>query len=159
MTYPFWLEWLIPLTWMVIFPVNFLKNLLVLVLTMKYLKVMNRKQNVKAVILRTWVMEGAANLIGTATLFIITQIIRFGREQNWWKDIKHAIYSNPCDNLGAFILVTLCIVLVSYYIYRFNYKWCLEKADFDDIQRKKVALSLAVFTAPYWFYLPTEWFY
>lgn len=40
-----------------------------------------------------------------------------------------------------------------------NYKWALEKAEFQDIERKKVALSLTVFTAHYLFYLPKEWFY
>lgn len=38
-----------------------------------------------------------------------------------------------------------------------NYKWALEKAEFQDIERKKVALSLTVFTAHYLFYLPKEW--
>ena len=158
MTYPIWLEWLIPLTWTVIFPVNFLMNLLVLLLTMKYLRISNRKQNAKAVILRVWVMEGATNLIGTTIMLIITQF-DFGRNDVWWEKICDGIWNNPCNNFGAFSLLTLCIVLVAYYIYRFNYKWCLEKADLDDTQRKKVALSLAVFTAPYLFYLPTEWFY
>lgn len=158
MTYPIWLEWLIPLTWTVIFPVNFFMNLLVLVLTMKYLRVSNRKQNVKAVILRVWVMEGAANLIGTTIMLIITQF-DFGRNDVWWEKICDGIWNNPWENFGAFALITMGVVLVAFFIYLFNYKWCLEKADLDDTQRKKVALSLAIVTAPYLFYLPTEWLY
>ena len=157
MTYSVWLEWLIPLTWPIVFPVNFLMNLIVLVLTMKYLKIPNRKQNVKAVLLRVWVMNGAANLIGTTIMFIIMQF-DFGRNDVWWEKVCDAVWNNPWDNFCAFGIVTLCIVLVAFCIFMFNCKWCLEKTDFDDIQRKKVALSLAVFTAPYWFYLPTEWF-
>ena len=89
MTYPIWLEWLIPLTWTVIFPVNFFMNLLVLVLTMKYLRVSNRKQNVKAVILRVWVMEGAANLIGTTIMLIITQFDFHNKSYIWQTHSKH----------------------------------------------------------------------
>ena len=46
-----------------------------------------------------------------------------------------------------------------YNVILFNSKWCLKKANLDAGQKKKVALSLAVFTAPYLFYLPTKWFF
>ena len=157
MTYPFWLVWLIPITWPVVFPVSYLMNLLVMAFTMKYLKVSDVKQKIKAVSLRVWVMEGAAGLIGTATMFFITQL-DFSGPGLWWKRICKGLWNNPWNSFGAFCLVTSCIILVAFYIYRFNYKWCLQKIDLDDGKRKKLALSLAVFTAPYLFYLPKEWF-
>ena len=58
----------------------------------------------------------------------------------------------------AFFWVTGCVLLTAFLIYRLNLGWCLKKADLDDGQKKKIALSLAVFTAPYLFYLPTVWF-
>lgn len=43
MAFPIWLLWLIPITWFIILPVNFFIDLLVVVLTMKYLKIKNIK--------------------------------------------------------------------------------------------------------------------
>ena len=98
----------------------------------------------------------AAEIIGTSAIYVISEM---RRNDDWWEKVCDAIWKHPSNNFCAFGIITICIVLVAFCIFLFNYKWCLEKADFDDIQRKKVALSLAVFTAPYWFYLPTEWFY
>ena len=37
--FPLWLLWLMPMTWFVVFPVNFFIDLLVIVMTMKHLKI------------------------------------------------------------------------------------------------------------------------
>ena len=50
--FPIWLLWLIPMTWVIVLPANFLIDLLVVVLTMKYLKVKEIKLNAKSVILK-----------------------------------------------------------------------------------------------------------
>ena len=50
--FPIWLLWLIPITWLVVLPANFFIDLLVVVLTMKYLKVPDIKMNAKSVIFK-----------------------------------------------------------------------------------------------------------
>ena len=74
------------------------------------------------------------------------------------ENVAYPIGSNPFTNIFAFFWVTGCVLLTAFLIYRLNLGWCLKKADLDDGQKKKIALSLAVFTAPYLFYLPTIWF-
>jgi hypothetical protein len=39
-------------------------------------------------------------------------------------------------------------------IFIYNRYIVLRKADMTDVQKRKIALSLAIFTAPYLFYLP-----
>ena len=63
--FPIWLLWLIPMTWVIVLPANFLIDLLVVVLTMKYLKVKEIKLNAKSVILKVWIFGFIADFIGT----------------------------------------------------------------------------------------------
>ena len=158
LVFPVWLLWIVPLTWIVVLPVNFFIDLLVVVVTMKYLKISDMKQKAKAVIVRVWLMGFAADFIGSFVMYITT-MLDFGLNDQWWEKIEYAVTYNPFQSGVAIFVVAICVILTAFFIYLFNYKWALKKAEFNDIERKKVALSLAIFTAPYLFYLPTEWFY
>lgn len=162
MVFPIWLLWVIPITWFIILPVNFLIDLLVVVLTMKCLKIENIKALVKPTILRIWIFGFIADLIGTV-LMIIPSLIQFDYNSQigmwWYHNLSNAIMYNPFKSIYAFIWVTVSLVTTAYCIYRFNFKICLKKIDLSLIQKKKIALSLAVFTAPYAFYLPTAMFF
>ena len=160
--FPIWPLCLIPMTWLVVLPANFLIDLLVVVLTMKYLKVKEIKLNAKSVILKVWIFGFISDFIGTASMFI-ANVIDFNYETplgKWWyNNIKNAVSYNPFESIYAILWVTTCVIITSFFIYLFNYKFCLKKSTLDSEQKKKVALSLAIFTAPYLFYLPTAWFF
>lgn len=162
MAFPIWLLWLIPITWFIILPVNFFIDLLVVVLTMKYLKIKNIKTLVKPAILRIWIFGFIADMIGTV-LMIIPCLIQFDYNSQigmWWhRNLSNAIMYNPFESVYAFIWVTVSLIISAYCIYYFNSKFCLKKVDLSLIQKKKIALSLAVFTSPYAFYLPTAMFF
>lgn len=155
--FPIWILWIVPITWIIVLPANFIIDLLVVVLTMKVLKVNDIKENAKTVILRVWIMGFVSDFIGTVAMFLS----EFGPELDdwWWQNITYPVNYSPFDTVFSFLWVTGCVVITAFFIYLFNHKWCLKKAALDDVQRKKVALSLAVFTAPYLFYLPTKWFF
>lgn len=160
--FPIWLLWLIPSTWIVVLPVNFLIDVLVVVLTMRYLKVQDIKLNAKAVIFRVWIFGFIADFIGTAAMFM-ANVIDFDYETElgewWYNNITNAVSYNPFESVYAVVWVTVCVIITAVFIYLFNYRFCLKKSNLDDMQRKKLARSLAVFTAPYLFYLPTAWFF
>ena len=152
--FPIWLLWLFPLTWIVILPGNFIIDLLVVVLTMKHLKVEDVKGRARAVIFKVWIMGFVADFIGCFGMFLFNLV-----EIEWaTNDFIAALNYNPFDHAGALLWTTFCVVITAFIIYIFNYKWCLKKAELADLERKKVAVAMAVFTAPYMFYLPTEWF-
>lgn len=158
--FPIWLLWLVPTTWIVVLPANFVIDLLVVVLTMKFLKVQGMKQKAKKIILRVWIFGFLADFIGTAAM-ILANIIEFdsGSEiaEWWYKNISNPVSYNPFSSIYGFLWVTVCVILTALFIYLFNYKFCLKKAELSEQQRKKLALSLAIFTAPYLFWLPTAW--
>lgn len=160
--FPIWLLWMIPTTWFVVLPANFLIDLLVVVLTMKYLKIQDIKTNAKSVILKVWIFGFIADFIGTIGMFL-SVLIDFDYEtaigQWWYNNITNAVALNPFENIYSILWVALCVILTAIIIYIFNKKICLKKLNILDEQKRKIALSLAIFTAPYLFYLPTAWFF
>ncbi|HHW95318.1 MAG TPA: hypothetical protein GX736_05285 [Mogibacterium sp.] len=156
--FPIWLLWLIPLAWIVILPANFVFDLLIVVLTMKYLKIEDIKINVKASIFYIWIFGFLADCIGCTLMYFAYEFYPDTEFGEWWFDnISIPVASNPFENIYSFICVTVCVIVSAFFIYRFNHKTTLAGLNLPDEQKKKIALSLALFTAPYLFYLPTEW--
>lgn len=160
--FPIWLLWLFPVTWLIVLPANFLIDLLVVVLTMRYLHVPDVRKSAGSVILHTWICGFAADFVGTFCMFLVnipdfSVDTPFGR---WWYDnLVHSVCYNPLENIWGVLWTTVCVVITGVVIYLLNVKYFRKKLELEEIQRKKLALSLAVFTAPYLFYLPTAWFY
>lgn len=159
--FPIWLLWLLPVTWLVVLPANFIIDLLVVIIAMKIMKIDDIKDKAKTVIWKVWIYGFIADLIGTAAMYM-ANVITFNYETklgNWWfENITNAVSYNPLDSIYAVLWVTACVIITAIFIYLFNYKQFVELLDIDNIQKKKLALSLAIFTAPYLFYLPTSWF-
>ena len=155
--FPIWILWLFPLTWIVVLPANFIIDLLVVVLAMKYWKMTDIKVKAKKVIFRVWIMGFVADIIGSLFMFV-GNLIDLGND--WIYDkIVAPLCTNPFESIWALLWATACTALTGFLIYQFNKSWCLKKADLTEEERKKVAMALAIFTAPYLFYLPTIWFY
>lgn len=159
--FPIWLVWLFPWLVFIVLPANFIIDFCVVIIAMKILKLESIFKKALSSILLVWIFGFIADLIGVALLFV-TQIVSFDSNENlshWWnRNISNPIAFNPFSSVLAFLIVTIVIVLVGALIYIFNTKICLKKLDISLVQKKKIALSLAVFTAPYLFYLPTIWF-
>lgn len=160
--FPIWLLWLFPITWIVILPANFIIDLLVIILTLRFLKVQNIKDIAKSVIFKVWIFGFLSDFIGTGFM-MLSNLIDFDYNSpigKWWYDnITNAVSYNPYRSIYAVVWVTLCVIITAIAIYLFNYKFALKKSGLEDNQKKRLALSLAIFTAPYTFLIPTMWFY
>jgi hypothetical protein len=160
--FPIWLLWLIPLTWFVVLPANFLVDTLVVILTMKALKMSNIKVYYKKVIWKVWGFGFLADFIGTIAMFV-PNLIDFdynGDLGRWWYDnLSNPVSYHPYTSVYAVLWISLCVLLTAFLIYLFNYKISFRKLDMEDQYKQKIALSIAIFTAPYLFFLPTNWFY
>lgn len=160
--FPIWMLWIIPPTWLVILPANLLIDFLVLYFTMKHLGLAEPKLNAKSVLFKSWICGFAADIIGTIGMFFALYVdFSDGSDMEYWwsENMVRAVGGNPFSSIFGFLWVTICVLIACVMIFLLNYKWCLRKLDIDKIQRKKIALSMAVFTAPVLFYLPTEWLY
>ncbi len=161
MFFPIWLLYFIPVFWLIALPVNFIIDLLVIIITMKILKINNIKPKIKNCIFKTWIFGFIADIIGSIFILIPSYIATMSFPFSNWIDenIVTSTNMNPFSNFFGFIYVTLGIFISFLFIYFFNYKICLKKLELEIIQKKKISLSLAIFTAPYTFLIPTIWLY
>lgn len=162
--FPLWLLWIFPISWLVVLPANFLIDLLVLLLTMRCLRLEARKEIAKKTILKVWVSGFASDFIGTAVMLCAMLMDSFLEYQSplgkwWYENLTNAVALNPFETLPAFLWTAACILISCICIYLLNFRLALKKAVPDKAVRRKLALSLAVFTSPYLFLLPTTLFF
>lgn len=139
---------LFPQVWLLALPFNFVFDSLVLLLAAGYLKVEGRKDLWKRSILRVWVYGFLADIAGAA---LITGIVLFLEEQ-----LSVTVFLNPVYEILAALPG---VALAGWLIYLLDRKWGFGKAAVDGAQRRRLALALAVFTAPYTMFLPTQLLY
>lgn len=160
--FPVWMLWLIPTTWIVVLPANFLIDLAVVLITLQVLHISEKKEIAKRVIWKVWGFGFLADLIGTFFMFLPT-LMDFDFQTplgKWWyENLVHSVSFNPFTSVYAMLWVMLCVLVAGFFIYLFNYKVSFRNVDLAETVKKKLALSLAIFTAPYLFYLPTMLFY
>lgn len=161
MIFPVWLLiWLLPTAWVIVLPANFIVDSLVLVIAMKLLKIENIFENTREVILKVWLFGFLADFIGTVAILMAILIDSDTAIGKWWYiNIANPVGYYPFKSIYAMIYVAACVAISGYFIYIFNFRICLNKLNISDKHKKKLALSLAIFTAPYSFYLPATWFY
>lgn len=162
--FPIWILWLIPLAWVVVLPANFIIDSLVVLLTLKCLKIKDKKTIYRKTILKVWGFGFLSDFIGTAVMLIpilidsnLSMDTPIGRW--WYENLTNSVSYNPLENIFAILWVSLAVLVAAWFIYLFNYKVSFKKLEIENSMKKKLALSLAVFTAPYLFYLPTAWFF
>lgn len=156
--FPIWLLWIFPTTWLLIMPANLLFDALIIALTLKVLKISNIKGILKTVIWRTWICGFLADFVGCLILFSVN-IIKIPPEYQfhwWWNNTMMAVNYNAFANIYVFVLMTFAVFISAYLIYWFNSRFCLREAPISPQERQKLSISLAIFTAPYIFYLPTS---
>lgn len=139
---------LLPQVWAIVLPFNFAFDSLVLVLAMRHYQYGSIKETWKRSILRVWGFGFLADIIGAA---FITALV-FALEA--WFDV------NVFFNTGTeMVMVLPGVVLAGLLIYILDKKWAFGKTALDAVQRHKLALALAIFTAPYTMLIPTRLLY
>jgi hypothetical protein len=160
--FPLWFLLIFPITWLVVLPANFLIDSTVLLITLKALKEENILESYKKIIIKVWMFGFLADFIGAGLMFL-TQINIFAGEsriRDWWyKYLANPVAYNPFDNPYSFIYVVLVIIIAAAFIYIFNLKFSLKNLEADIAAKKRVALSLAIFTAPYILLYPSKLLY
>ena len=150
--FPIWMLLFFPPIILLTLPVNFAFDLAVLLLTLKFSHVENGRKCAMAVILRVWLCGFAADLLGA--LLMLLPVVPFNLGES-----LEAVFYNPFAHVESFLWTTLCIAVSAAAIYSLNYYFCLRKLPLESRLRRRLSLSLAVFTAPYLYYMPTTLFY
>lgn len=137
--FPVWFLMLIPATWLVVLPGNFLIDSLVLVIFMHRAKMEQKKTFYKRHILQIFGFGLLADMVGAAWLFLCAYVFEWG------------VYGDELYmTVPAAAIAGGCIFLLNYYV------------TFRKVEapvRRNLALTFAIATAPYTFLIPSSWVY
>lgn len=80
--------------------------------------------------------------------------------RSWvYQNITETVMVNPFSSVGGFLWTAGCVALAGGIIYLLNLKFCLKKTSLTLPQKRKLALAMALVTAPYLFFVPTVLLY
>lgn len=136
--FPVWFLMLFPQMWLIVLPGNFIIDSIVLVISMIFLKIEERKTFYKQSILKIFIIGLVSDVIGALFLFLLM--------------IAGAM------SMGDELYFTIpAMVISAFFIYFLNYKITFKKLELP--LRKKMSLIFALVTAPYTFLIQSSWVY
>lgn len=137
---------LFPQLWLAALPFNFLMDSIVILIGLKIFVKTNIKINYKKVILKTWICGFISDLVATGLLFLFELLAG---------ELLHgSILGNPFSGIVPFIGTLIPIAIAGFLIFILNYKVAFKKTEMSNSEKKKVAILLAIATAPYLFLMP-----
>lgn len=157
--FPIWMLFLFPQVWLIVIPVNFLIDSIVLFLSAKKICPEKTKEVYKKSILKVVLFGFLSDFVGVAILMSVFLADILFPGLNTFSDIMRAITLNPFENIFAFLWVAFAIFVSGIFIYLLNLKFSFKKFDLELAAEKRLSLLIAIFTAPYIFLLPTMWLY
>lgn len=150
--FPFRSLFLFPPFFLLSLPVNFLIDSVVFLLAAKTLKLPNLKNTYKKSI---WKIRGfgfIADIIGAIFLFLSNYIKdRLELSDAFLVGVNY----NPRGHRASLLWTIIALLISGFLIFYFNYRWSLSwsfsETNLSDQDKRKIALRLAIFTAPYIF--------
>ena len=136
-------------------PANFIVDTIVLLISLKILKVKNIKKIYIKTIFKVWIFGFLADVIG-ALFLLISQFIP---GDFWYENILSNLVWNPFDNILSFIYCLIALLISGIFIYLLNKKITFKNLNISSKIKNKIALCLAIVTAPYLFLLPSSIIY
>ena len=77
----------------------------------------------------------------------------------WYENILSNLVWNPFDNILSFIYCLIALLISGIFIYLLNKKITFKNLNINSKIKTKIALCLAIVTAPYLFLLPSSIIY
>lgn len=148
--FPIWFLILFPITWIVVLPANFIIDSIVLLVSVKLLKLANLREIYKKSILKVWLVGFASDFVGAGILFLSTE------NNTGWSEYLNAVSWNPFDNWYAILFVGFAVTVSGICIYLGNIKYSLKAIEVEQKKKRILALTLAVITAPYILFYPSS---
>ncbi len=159
--FPIWLLlWFPSWLWLIIIPLNYLVDRAVFTILAKKAKPELNTQFFRQNTWKLFLRGFGADFIGTLFLLIPTLFdIIFDFSNKSFLDFNQALSYAPFSNPLALIYTIIAIAFAGFLIYKFDKKALLKMGVFGEAEAKKIALLLAIITAPYLYLLPGSLFY
>lgn len=158
---PIWLLFLWPSPlWLILIPANYILDRIVLRWSLGDMpeKGLFCRKNTWKICIAGFASDlvGAGFLLG---IFLIFTVVEDGGSAAELIDkLGYGIGFNPFSNIGAFVIIAISVAIAGALIYFLDRK-ILTKAGLDAEQARRSALRLALITAPYLYFVPSELLY
>lgn len=143
--FPIWFFFFFPAVWLLILPVNFMVDSLVIWLSASKQGIHERLPLWKEHILPVWGIGFLSDLIGAGLIFLIYLAVA---------SLPILDFFNPTLFPGTTLISLPGVVLAGVLIYWLNKKQTFRRSYLDSAQIHKLCLHLAIFTAPYTMLIP-----
>lgn len=143
--FPVWFFYFFPIIWLLILPVNFMVDSLVLYFSARHQGIGERLPLWKKHILPVWGIGFLSDLIGAGLIFLIYMVIT---------ELPLLRFFNPLLFPGTTLLSLPGVILAGVLIYWLNRKLTFRKSSLDPAAIHRLCLHLAIFTAPYTMLIP-----
>ncbi len=155
---PIWLLiWFPTWLWLMLVPVNYLIDFLVTYLSMKKLGIEDSKQKTLKHSWKICLIGFFSDFAGAAFLLGILYLTDIILPNEIGESISYGLSWKP--NLYSILIILIAIAISGLLIYVLN-RWMLKKdPELNKEQIHRIALNLAVFTAPYLFLIPSSLIY
>ena len=157
--FPIWLLVFFPsYLWLILIPANYLIDRIVLKWSLGELpdKGLFCRKNTWKVCLAGFL----GDFVGVIALFFVSQLLSGlgGKRFSFLQMAGEGVMFDPFTNVLAVLIIIAAIALSAVCIYNLD-KRILGKTELEPEQIKRAAISLALFTAPYLYLVPSRWFY
>ncbi len=150
--FPIWLIWLFPQVLVFVIPGNLIIDCAVLFFTLLALKHAQKGAVVKQLWWKFWLLGFAADLVGTAWMFL-GWLLSVPFEDLWDGTLSYIMY-DPFGHPLAFLWTLAGVALAGACIYLFDRRAMGSCELLDHRQRHVTALTMAIVTAPWLFFIP-----
>lgn len=134
---------LFPTMWLFSLPVNFIVDSIFLLIGFKIFGKEKVWHNWRKSILLSWIFGYISDVIA-AVLLLLAEYLGL------------SVMADPFEGVLPFMVTLVSVATAGVLIYFLNYKFALSKTELDKSQKKKVALLMAIATAPILFFMPVQ---
>lgn len=151
MNYPSWIVYLVSPGLFIFLIVLFLITSLILLITLKKLKVGKVKETYKKIILPSCGVTFLSYIIGTLILLLTQFLSRI----SWIRtNLAEPLIESPFANIYTILYTIFAFLIATYFIFYLNRKITMKAIRLSNKKETKIALILTIFTAPYLFFVP-----
>ena len=148
-----WPSWL----WLLLIPANYLIDYLVTYLSMKKLGIEDCKEKTMTHSWKVCLIGFLSDFVGAAFLLGVLYLVDIVLPNEMGEAIAYGLSWKP--NVYSILIILIAIAISGVLIYVLNRRMLKKDPDLSPEQIRKIALNLAIFTAPYLFLIPSSLIY
>ena len=155
--FPLWMLLFFSVTWLLVVPVNWVFDSLVLLVAVAAMRLRKKKELYVKSIFRVWVFGFLADLAGAGVMALVYGAASLFLKGETQAAFLEAFMVDPWQHPAALLATALAVLVSACVIYVLNRRFTFQKQALPDATKGRLSLVLAAATAPYFFFVPLNW--